>query len=206
MRLRPIAALIAAPLVAAVVIGVAVGWWVAAPKAVTLVSGTALEAPRAIGAFRLTDHRGREFTTESLRGGWSLVFAGFTHCPDACPTTLAMLNSMEKRLRANGGAIQVVFLSVDPARDTTARLAAYVGHFNPRFVAVTGARADIDALSRDLGIGYVQNPGVGSDYTVDHSAALVLIDPRARVAGHFRPPHDPAALAADLVALTVGAG
>lgn len=202
MRLHPIAALI----VAATVLGIGAAWWVTARQPVTLVSGTALEAPRRIGAFRLADHRGREFTPESLRGGWSLVFAGFTHCPDACPTTLAMLNVMEERLRVSGGAIQVVFLSVDPARDTAERLAGYVGHFNPRFVAVTGARAEIDALCRDLGIAYVQNPGAGGDYTVDHSAALVLIDPQARVAGYFRPPHDPAALAADLAALTGGAG
>ena len=171
-----------------------------------LASGTALETPRGIGAFRLTDQQGREFTPATLRGRWSLVFAGFTHCPDACPTTLAMLDTMDERLRASGGAVQVVFLSVDPERDTPERLAGYVGHFNPRFVAVTGARAEIDALCRDLGIAYVRNPGAGADYTVDHSAALVLIDPRARVAGYFSPPHDPTALAADLAALTGGAG
>lgn len=197
MRLRLIAALT----VAATVIGVAAAWWVAARQPVTLASGTALETPRRIGAFRLADHRGREFTPESLRGHWSLVFAGFTHCPDACPTTLMMLNSMEERLRADGGAIQVVFLSVDPARDTAERLAGYVGHFNPRFVAVTGARAEIDALCRDLGIAYVQNPGAGGDYSVDHSAALVLIDPQARVAGYFTPPYDIGALAADLASI-----
>jgi protein SCO1/2 len=140
MRTRTIAALI----VAATVIGVATAWWVTARQPVVLASGTALESPRRIGAFRLTDHRGREFTPESLRGGWSLVFAGFTQCPDACPTTLAMLNAMDERLRANGGAVQVVFLSVDPARDTAERLAGYVGHFNPRFVAVTGVRTEID--------------------------------------------------------------
>lgn len=202
MRPAPIAAAV----LAATVIGVAAAWWVTARQPVTLASGTALATPRAIADFRLTDQQGREFTRESLRGGWSLVFAGFTHCPDACPTTLAMLNAMDERLRANGGAIQVVFLSVDPERDTAERLAGYVSHFNPRFVAVTGARAQIDELCRDLGIAYVRNPGAGGDYTVDHSAALVLIDPRARVAGYFQPPHDADALAADLAALAAGAG
>lgn len=166
-----------------------------------LAHGTALATPRAIGAFRLTDQRGREFTPDVLRGRWSLVFAGFSHCPDACPTTLTLLNSVDERLRARGGAIQVVFLSVDPERDTVERLVGYVGHFNPRFVAVTGARAQIDALCRDLGIAYVRNPGVGGDYTVDHSAALVLVDPQARVAGYFTPPHDIGLLAADLASL-----
>ena len=198
--------LIAALTVAATVIGVVAAWWVTARQPVTLASGTALATPRGIGAFRLTDQQGREFTPESLRSRWTLAFAGFTHCPDACPTTLAMLATLDDRLRANGREMQVVFLSVDPERDTIARLAGYVAHFSPHFVAVTGARAQIDALCRDLGIAYVRNPGVGGDYTVDHSAALVLIDPRARVAGYFRPPHDPAALAADLAALTDGAG
>ncbi|MGE0029629.1 MAG: SCO family protein [Steroidobacteraceae bacterium] len=202
MRPAPIVAAI----LAATALGVAAAWWVTARQSITLASGTALATPRAIGAFRLADQQGREFTRDALRGGWSLVFAGFTHCPDACPTTLAMLNAMDERLRAGGGAIQVVFLSVDPERDTAERLAGYVGHFNPRFVAVTGARAEIDALCRDLGIAYVRNPGAGGDYTVDHSTALVLIDPRARVAGYFQPPHDAGALAADLAALTAGAG
>lgn len=202
MRPAPIAAAV----LAATAIGVAAAWWVAARQPLTLASGTALATPRGIGAFRLTDQQGREFTPDELRGGWSLVFAGFTHCPDACPTTLTLLDTVDQRLRARGAAIQVVFLSVDPERDTAERLAGYVGHFNPRFVAVTGARAEIDALCRDLGIAYVRNPGAGGDYTVDHSAALVLIDPRARVAGYFRPPHDTAALAADLEALADGTG
>lgn len=200
MRLAPIAAAV----LAATAIGVAAAWWVTARQPLTLASGTALATPRGIGAFRLVDQQGREFTPDALRGGWSLVFAGFTHCPDACPTTLAMLNAMDERLRAGGGAIQIVFLSVDPERDTAERLAGYVGHFNPRFVAVTGARAEIDALCRDLGIAYVHNPGIGGDYTVDHSAALVLVDPRARVAGYFQPPHDAGALAADLAPLAHG--
>jgi len=201
MRSGPITAI-----VAATAIGVALAWWVTAQPPVTLASGTTLETPHEIAAFRLTDQRGREFTPQSLRGRWSLVFAGFTHCPDACPTTLVLLNTMDARLRARGGAIQVVFLSVDPERDTTERLTAYVDHFNPRFVAVTGEPAEIDVLCRDLGIAYVRNPGAGGEYTVDHSAALVLVDPRARVAGYFKPPHDPDALAADLAALTGGAG
>lgn len=197
LRLRPIAALI----LAATAIGAGLAWWVSARQPPALASGTALESPRAIAAFRLSDQQGREFTTAGLRGRWSLVFAGFTHCPDACPTTLALLDSLDARLRAGGGSVQIVFLSVDPARDTPQRLAEYVGHFNPEFVALTGATAHIDALCRDLGIAYVQNPGVGGDYTVDHSAALVLIDPQARVAAYFRPPHDIGLLADDLAAL-----
>ncbi|HEY5558590.1 MAG TPA: SCO family protein [Steroidobacteraceae bacterium] len=200
--MRPVP--IAASIMAAAAVGVAAAWWVTARQPVTLASGTALESPRAIAAFRLTDQQGREFTQAALRGRWSLLFTGFTHCPDICPTTLVLLADLRTRLPDD--ALQVVFVSVDPERDTPDVLAAYVAHFSPQLTGVTGARADLEAFTSQLGLAQLRNPGVGDDYTVDHSTALVLIDPRARVAGYFRPPHDPAAIAADLAALTGGAG
>ncbi len=200
------AATIAAVIAIAAAIGGALAWHAAERQPVALASGTALEDPREIAAFRLTDHQGHEFTPAALRGRWSLLFAGFTNCPDACPTTLALLDAVDARVRARGGSIQVVFLSIDPERDTAERLAEYVDHFNPRFIGATGAKPEIDALCRNLGIAYVRNPGAGGDYTMDHSAALILIDPRARVAGYFRPPYDRDSLAADLARLSRGAG
>lgn len=195
MRLHPVAAIV----IAAGAVGAALAWWVAAPPPVTLTSGTALERPRAIAAFRLVDHQGREFTQAALRGRWSLLFTGFTHCPDICPTTLALLADLRARLPDD--LLQVVFVSVDPERDTPEVLAAYVAHFDPRLTGVTGTRADIEAFTSQLGLAQVRNPGVGGDYTVDHSTALVLIDPQARVAGYFMPPHDIGMLAADLASL-----
>lgn len=172
MRLHPVAATV----IAASAAGAALAWWVAAPSPVTLKSGTALERPCAIAPFRLVDQQGREFTRAALRGRWSLLFTGFTHGPDICPTTLALLRNF-------------------------AVLAAYVAHFDPRLTGVTGARAEFEAFMSQLGLAQVRTPGVGGDYTVDHSTALVLINPQTRVAGHFMPLHDIGMLAADLASL-----
>ncbi|MGH8136085.1 MAG: SCO family protein, partial [Steroidobacteraceae bacterium] len=96
---------------------------------------------------------------------------------------------------------QMIFLSVDPARDTPAQLAQYVGHFDPTLIGVTGSKAQIDRLCADLGLAYVINPGVGGEYTVDHPASLLLVDPQARFAAYFRPPFSLDRLAADLEGL-----
>lgn len=191
--------MIAAVVGVAVVAGAALAWWMTPRETIVLASGTALTPPRAIADFELTDHRGDAFTKASLRGRWNLLFTGFTHCPDLCPATLALLTEVDRRLPA--GSVQLIFLSVDPERDTPEVIAAYVGHFGPRLVGVTGARAEIEGLTAELGLAQVRNPGVGGDYTVDHSTALVLIDPKARVAGYFTPPHEIGLLAADLAGL-----
>ncbi len=185
--------------IAAASVGLGVAWWTAGDPPLKLASGTPLAHPRDIDEFRLTDHHGRAFTTAALRGRWNLVFAGFTHCPDICPTTLAML--AELRARLPDDALQFLFVSVDPERDTPAVIADYIRHFDARMMGVTGTRPEIEAFTAQLGLAQVRNPGVGGDYTVDHSAALVLIDPRARVAGYFRPPYDIGALAADLASI-----
>lgn len=167
---------------------------------VALRAGTALSEPRPIGEFSLVDQHGRPFGRNALENRWSLVFTGFTHCPDLCPTTLALLASV--RARVPGDGLQIVFVSVDPERDTPGRIADYLAHFDARLVGTTGTREEIERFTKALGLAQVRNPGVGGDYTVDHSAALVLIDPRARVTGYFRPPHDAEALAADLAPLS----
>lgn len=125
---------------------------------------------------------------------------GFTHCPDVCPTTLALLAGIDARLQAKGEALQTVFLSADPERDTPQVLSAYLANFGAHFIGVTGDEAEIDKLCASLRLAYVKNPGIDGQYTVDHSAALVLIDPQARAAAYFLPPHDADRLVADLSA------
>ncbi len=165
-----------------------------------LRAGTVLAEPNPVAPFELVDHQGRALDHGALAGRWNLVFAGFTHCPDICPTTLAMLAELDNRLGDAGP--RIVFVSVDPERDTPERLAAYLRHFDPHLVGATGTPAAIEAFTRELGLAQVKIPGVGAEYTVDHSAALVLLDPQVRVAGYFQPPHDVDALAADLAALS----
>jgi protein SCO1 len=193
----------ALPLAVAAVAALAAGIWGAlqwqarAPAAATLQSGVVLAQPRPIAEFALLDQDGKPFTREQLRGRWTVLFAGFTHCPDVCPTTLGLMKALTQRLAQPAPAM--VFLSVDPERDTQDALAAYVRHFGAAIQGVTGPREELDRLCASLGIAYLKIPGATEgDYTVDHSAALVLIDPQARVAGYFPPPHKLDTLAADL--------
>lgn len=194
------------PLLAAMVLGIATAILLRPPVPVALRSGTALPQPRPIGEFELLDHSGHALTRRNLEGRWSIVFAGFTNCPDVCPTTLALLAALSSRLRARGDDLQIVFLSVDPDRDTPSQLAQYVGHFDPNMIGATGAKAQIDRLCAELGLAYVLNPGTAGEYTVDHSAALVLVDPKARIAAYFQPPYDLDSLATDLATLAGSKG
>ncbi len=194
---------ILASVAAAIAVGIGAALYARFNPELALRSGTVLAEPRPIGDFSLLDQHGQLFGRAALENRWSLVFTGFTHCPDLCPTTLAFLAKL--RARVPGDGLQIVFVSVDPERDTPERIASYLAHFDPTFVGATGTTAEIERFTATLGLAQVRNPGVGGEYTVDHSAALVLIDPQARVAGYFRPPHDAEALAADLAPLAAAA-
>jgi protein SCO1/2 len=165
----------------------------------TVKSGVLLQQPRPLAEFSLVDQDGRPFTRASLQGGWTLLFAGYTHCPDICPTTLALMKALEQKLAADGRAVRMVFLSVDPARDTPQRLKEYVRAFSPNIEGVSGPTGQLDVLCRSLGLAYTKVPETGAaDYSMDHSAALTLLNPRGEIAGYFQPPLQLDALAADL--------
>jgi protein SCO1 len=169
-----------------------------------LSSATLLQQPRPLAAFQLVDQHGNATTRSAFEGRWSIVFAGFTHCPDACPATLGLLRTLDARLRASQIELQTVFLSVDPERDTPEQLAAYLHFFDGRIVALTGTKPQIDVLTDSLGLAYIKVPGAHGTYTVDHSTALVLIDPDARVAGYVIPPLDLEAMTTDMRRLLTG--
>ncbi len=195
MRHAPVAIAI----LAAVAVGVGVALHERAGTPPTLQAGTALPEPRPLAAFDLTDQRGQPFSRDNLRGRWTLLFTGFTNCPDVCPLTVASMAELRRRLARDD--LQFLFVSVDPERDTPEVIRRYLAHFDPGILGATGARADIEGFTAGLGLAQVVNPGVGDDYTVDHSTAFVLIDPEVRLAGYFSAPHLPDALAADLAAL-----
>lgn len=154
-----------------------------------------LDKPRQFSDFELVSHQGAPFTRESLEGKWTLIFFGFTHCPDICPTTLATLDRLVKVLDDKEKAsIQVVMLSVDPERDTPEKLAAYVPYFNPDFVGVTGNPYQILNLATQLNVIYTKVPISADDYTVDHSGNVVIINPRGDYHGFFRPPFEEGAM------------
>lgn len=171
---------------------------VPAAAAPTLEAGVALTPPAPLPEFSLQDQHGRPFTEAALHGHWSLVFPGFTHCPDICPATLAILDRAHALLGSKGSGLQVVLLSVDPQRDTPEALARYLDFFNPAFVGVTGEQAQLQRLYKGLGVQHIRIPGTRGDYSVDHSAALLLVDPEGRLAGYFMPPFKAERLAADL--------
>lgn len=162
--------------------------------------------PRALPAFELVAHDGTRFDAARLRGHWSILFFGFTNCPDVCPTTLAQLASVKRRLGDLGPAETpaVVMVSVDPKRDTPERLAQYVPYFDPSFTGATGSRETLDALTRGMGVAVHVGPVVDGTYTVDHTAALFLVNPDAKLVAVFPTPHDVETLAADYRAIVTG--
>lgn len=192
-------AAVAAAAVVAMALGIFAASRLQAPRAPALASGTRLAEPRAIAPFALTDQDGQPYTSAQLQGRWTLLFPGFTNCPDVCPTTLALMAQLRGRIKAGPERLQLLFLSVDPGRDTPERLKAYTDHFGAGIRGVTAPTAELDAFCASLGLAYVKVPGARpGEYTVDHSAALVLLDPAGRIAAYFQAPHRLDTLAADL--------
>lgn len=183
--------------IVALALGLTAGWLLRnnEPPPIDEISGLLYPEPRPIPEIRLVNQNGEPFTLEDFRGQWSYVFFGFTHCPDVCPTTLATLN---RAVKALDNPPQVVLVSVDPARDTPKVLDSYLDFFNPHFIGVTGNQQAISALAKALGIAfmYVPQKSTGS-YTVDHTAAILLVNPQAKVSAVFTTPHKAETLAQD---------
>jgi protein SCO1 len=172
------------------------------PAGVQIGSGTLLPSPRPIPEFALVGSHGEPFTKARLDGRWSVIFVGFTHCPDICPNTLGLLKTVNAQLTAQNKPLQVVLLSVDPERDTPAVLQRYVSYFDPAFLGATGPGEQLDKLASAMGFVYMKSPGATPEtYSMDHSSALILINPQAQVAGYFTPPLRVEALVTDLAKL-----
>jgi protein SCO1/2 len=133
------------------------------------------------GPFQLTDQDGRAVDQHVLDGKWSIVFFGYTYCPDFCPTTLTTLGSALSEVGDKAGPLQVVFITVDPARDTPAQLKTYLSSkvFPPHTIGLTGTPAQIAQAAKEY-VVYYQKDGSGPNYTMDHSTALYLMDPKGR--------------------------
>lgn len=154
-----------------------------------------LPRPRDISPFQFTDAHGKPFTNTNLAGHWSLVYFGYTFCPDACPTTLADLSKAMPAVRAamkDKGVedpVQVVFISVDPERDTTQVIANYIRAFSPEFIGASSTLEKLAGLGTQLNVAFGKVPGTTPDsYAVDHTTNIVLINPRGHYHGFLRPP------------------
>ncbi|MBT3672091.1 MAG: SCO family protein [Porticoccaceae bacterium] len=149
-----------------------------------------LNTPRKFSDFDLIDHRGDAFTLQRLKGQWSMIFFGFTNCPDVCPTTLATLNETYSKLKdSEKENLQIIMVSLDPERDTVEKLGQYMPYFNAEFIGVTGNKHFIKRFTTEINIAYNQVPLDGDDYTVDHSSQIVLVNPNGHYHGFFKSPH-----------------
>lgn len=152
------------------------------------------------GPFTLTDHTGREVTEKTFLGKYLLVFFGFTFCPDICPTELQVITAALDQMGPAGEAIQPVFITIDPARDTPEVLKAYVSNFGPRLLGLTGTPEQIAAAAKAYRVYYAKaaNSGADENYVMDHSTIIYLMGPDGRFVRHMPYTTDAAKLAAEL--------
>ena len=160
------------------------------------IQGYVLAEPRALPAVELVDERGAPFRAADFAGHWSLLYFGYTYCPDVCPLTLVELARLKPLLETK--RVEYYFVSVDPRRDTPARLREYVAYFDPELHGLTGSPQELAELAAAAETVFDVPEGEDADnYLVSHSSNVVLLDPRARVHAVFAPPHEPATLAAE---------
>lgn len=155
------------------------------------VAAFVLPAPEPLPAFSLVDQSQAPFTRESLSGQWDLLFFGFTNCPDICPTTLQLLSRVRASLKTQGDSPlpRIVLLSVDPERDTPEQLAKYVAYFGEDNVGVTGSIEEVKKLTQALYVYFAKVELGNGNYTVDHSPAVLVVDPAGRYHSGFSGSH-----------------
>lgn len=166
-----------------------------------LSAAKVIDSPRALPPFQLQSASG-PITADQLKGHWTVVFVGFTHCPDVCPTTLTDMARAQALWDAAGlkAKPRLLFVSIDPERDTPEKIAEYAAYFHKDSLTATAAEPQLTEFTRSLGLVYMKVPQ-GDSYTMDHSSTLVLLNPKAEFAGIIRPPLKPEAVGADLIAL-----
>lgn len=150
------------------------------------------------GPFRMVDQNGAPFTEERLKGKPSLMFFGFTHCPDVCPTALFEMSEILRGLGKDADRLSVIFVSVDPERDTPAVMKDYLSSFDPHLIALSGTEADTQAMMRAYRVYAKKVPLEGDDYTMDHSAIVYLMDKNGRFVAPFNTKRSPDEAIADL--------
>ena len=150
------------------------------------------------GPFRLTDQNGRSFTDQDLKGRPFLVFFGFTHCPEVCPTTLFEVSEIMRKLGTDADRVGALFVTIDPERDTSPVLKDYLSSFDPHLFGLTGDLAEITAVAKAYRVYFKKIPLEGEDYTMDHTAIVYLMDKRGKFVSPFNLKRSADVLAADL--------
>ena len=147
------------------------------------------------GPFRLVDQNGKTVTDADLKGKWSLVYFGYTHCPDACPTALNDIAIALDELGPHRDAIRPVFVTVDPERDTPEVLKSYVTAFNAPILALSGTPEEIAQAAKGYRVYYAKHPEAGGDYSMDHSSVIYVMDPEGRFTASFTQENSPEEIA-----------
>ncbi|QTH62920.1 SCO family protein [Psychrosphaera ytuae] len=146
------------------------------------------KSPRGLKSFAMQSHTGSVFTNEQLQGKWSFLFLGYLSCPDICPMTMMKLSQILPELKQVADNSQVVFVSVDPKRDTVAKVAQYVDYFHPDIIGLRAEHKDLYPMVRDLGLMYsIPSNDIEDNYYVDHSGSIVLINPQGQIHAMFKP-------------------
>lgn len=170
------------------------------------IQGTILSPARKVAVPALVKDDSSVFTLDDLTGQWSLLFFGYTHCPDVCPTTMGVVAQARKMATKNNNIFpQVIFISVDPERDKVEMLAEYLQYFDKDFIGVTGDKDLIKALALQMSVVYMIMPvddnlkaaSDSSSYLVDHSSALLLLNPEGKLVAFFNSPHEPKTILKD---------
>jgi len=194
--------------IVAIAAGILLSWAVLErSSAPTLAQATLIDPPRALPPMAFIDEQGQPFGPERLRGRWSILFFGFTYCPDICPTTLALLRELKGKLPAEAlERLRVVMISVDPQRDSPQQLKQYLGYFDAGFQGLTGELADIQKLASAVSIPFIPADTSKPNYTVDHSGNLVILGPDGTQRGFIRAPLNNQKLATQLPVLVGSEG
>lgn len=174
-----------------------------AKKNFSPIQGTLITPGRKISVPELIKDDGQILTQADITDDWHLLFFGYTHCPDICPTTMGVATQAKKLAESSNKPFpQVIFVSVDPERDTPDMIGDYVRYFDKDFIAVTGDKAMIKALTLQMSVVYMQMPvtddNPDSGYLIDHSSALLLLNPEGKLVAFLNPPHDPATIVKDV--------
>jgi protein SCO1/2 len=150
------------------------------------------------GPFHLVDQNGKPFSETDLNGKWHLVFFGYTHCPDVCPTTLNELSLALEQLGGKRDEVGLVFITVDPERDTPDILKSYIESFDAPITALTGTPAEVAQAAKDYRVYYAKHPRADGGYDMDHSAVVYVMDPQGRFTATFTPDSTAEAIASRL--------
>lgn len=150
------------------------------------------------GPFRLIDQNGQMRSDAEFRGRWMWVYFGYTNCPDVCPTTLALMSDVLKRLGGPANRIVPIFITLDPAHDTPHILKLYLDSFGPRFIGLTASEQDIATVAKKYRVYWHKRPLPGGRYAIDHSSVVCLMDPHGKFAAVYDNSQTPEQIAAEL--------